>query len=85
MIFLPVPGTSLMMRLDPGAEKKIGPTRWGQFSLDDPEWLDAQCVKCHGSQIAFARVYFQSNQGISRIGTVQDCKWCLYFRGPILS
>lgn len=85
MKFIQMPGTDLMMQLDPGAEKKIGPVRFGQFSLDDPEWIDAECVKCHGNQIAFARVYFQSDHGISRIATVQDCKWCRYFRGPAIS
>lgn len=83
MKFIQMPGTDLMMQLDPGAEKNIKGI--GHFSLDDPEWIDARCRICHGSQVAFARVFFHSDRGITRVATVQDCKWCRYFRGPILN
>lgn len=77
---LEIPGTGLMVTIDPA----VGDTplrELGTLYLDDPEPLTACCMVCHSNRMQHAYCYAGTiDTGILRFGEVVDCLTCRHDR-----
>lgn len=73
-----IPGWCVDLIVDP-ALKNLTFSMLGQLHLDDPQRLDASCVKCHAPSVIQGVVYMMGANGTVRVGTVLECNTCIHF------